>query len=96
MRAALIAGAIMLVLAGCGGSADSGHASRSTLSCQQQANRIQRLLTLDIEDKVNGKQLKAAAEEAAAKALWDTMHKRHCPAASYAQLARFLNELPGG
>jgi hypothetical protein len=92
-RTALITTAALLALAGCGG----GHPAKPAyaLSCQQEANKVQALLERAIKDGVAGKQLAQAADEQAAKAFFDQMHKRHCPASSYAQLSRFLNELPG-
>ena len=82
--------AALLLIAGCGGSANTGHTARSTLSCQQQSARIQNLLTQYFFDAGDGYQLKAITELDAAWAFWGSMHKKHCPASSYAQANRAL------
>ena len=92
---ATVALATVLALTGCGGGSAPSHQARPSMTCQQQANRVQALLTKAIKDGVAGKDLAKEADVTAAKAFWDSMHKRHCPASSYAQLSRFLNELPG-
>jgi hypothetical protein len=83
----------LLLIAGCGGSASTGHTARSALSCQQRAHRIQTLVTQYYYDAGNGNDVTVNAELAAAHALWSSMHKEHCPASSYAQLNRTLSGL---
>ena len=83
--------AALLLIAGCGGSASTGHTARSALSCQQQAGRIQTLLTQYRDDTGDGSQLKGIADLNGARAFWDRMHKAHCPASSYAQANRALS-----
>ena len=80
--------AALLLIAGCGGSASTGHTARS--ACQQQAGRIQTLLTQYRHDSGDGSQLKGIADLNGARAFWDRMHKAHCPASSYAQANRAL------
>jgi hypothetical protein len=82
--AGLILAALLLV-AGCGGSASTSHAAPQALSCQQRAARVQNLVTQYYFDSGDGYQLKAIAELHAARAVWGSMHKQHCPASSYAQ-----------
>jgi hypothetical protein len=82
--------AALLLIAGCGASASTGHTARPALSCQQQAGRIQTLLTQYYYDSGSGYQLKALAELHTARAFWGSMHKKHCPASSYAQANRAL------
>ena len=83
--------AALLLIAGCGGSASTGHTARPALSCQQQAGRIQTLLTQYRDDTAGGSQLKGIADLNGARAFWDRMHKAHCPASSYAQANRALS-----
>ena len=83
--------AALLIIAGCGGSASTGHTARPALSCQQQAGRIQTLLTHYYHDSGSGYQLKGIADLNGARAFWDRMHKAHCPASSYAQANRALS-----
>ena len=85
--------AALLLIAGCGGSASTGHTARSALSCQQQAGRIQTLLTQYRYDAADGYQLKGIADLTGARAFWDRMHKTHCPASSYVQANRALSGL---
>src|SRR5215467_2111803 len=85
--------AALLLIAGCGGSASTGHTARSALSCQQQAGRIQTLLTQYYVDSGSGSQLKGIADLTGARAFWDRMHKTHCPASSYAPANRALRGL---
>jgi hypothetical protein len=85
--------AALLLIAGCGGSASTGHTARPALSCQQQADRIQRLATDSYYAAADGSQLKAIADLHDANALWGRMHKEHCPASSYTQLNRTLSGL---
>ena len=85
--------AALLLIAGCGGSASSGHTARSALSCQQQSVRIRDLLTQYYSDSGSGYQLKGIADLTGARAFWDRMHKTHCPASSYAQANRALSGL---
>jgi hypothetical protein len=92
-EAAGLALAALLLIAGCGGSASTGHTARSALSCQQQADRIQTLATNYFYDSADGNQLKAIADLHGANALWRRMHKKHCPASSYTQLNRTLSGL---
>jgi len=77
--------AALLLIAGCGGSASTGHTAPQALSCQQQAARIQNLVTQYYYDSGDGYQLKAITELHEAHAVWGGMHKEHCPASSYAQ-----------
>jgi hypothetical protein len=90
MRRAGLVLAVLLLIAGCGGSASTGHAARPALSCQQQAVRIQNLLTQHYYDSGDGYQLKSLADLHAARAFWGSMHKEHCPASSYAPANRAL------
>jgi hypothetical protein len=83
--------AALLLIAGCGGSAGTGHTASQALSCQQQSARIQNLLTQYFYDSGDGYQLKALTELHAARASWGSMHKEHCPASSYAQANRALS-----
>ena len=83
--------AALLLIAGCGGSASTGHTAPQALSCQQQSARIQNLLTRHYSDSASGYQLKAVTELRTARALWGSMHKEHCPASSYAQANRALS-----
>jgi len=85
--------AALLLIAGCGGSASTGHTARSALSCQQQAGRIQTLLTQYRYDAADGYQLKGIADLTGARAFWDRMHKTHCPGSSYAQANQALRGL---
>jgi len=82
--------AALLLIAGCGGSASTGHTARRALSCQQQSARIQNLLTQYYYDSGDGYQLKAIADLTTARASWGSMRKEHCPASSYAQANRAL------
>jgi hypothetical protein len=82
--------AALLLIAGCGGSASTGHTAGPALSCQQQSGRIQTLLTQYYSDSGDGSQLKSIADLKGARAFWDRMHKAHCPASSYAQANRAL------
>lgn len=91
IRRAALALAALLLIAGCGGSASTGHTARPTLSCQQQADRIKTLATNYFYDSADGYQLKSLAELHAADALWRRMHKEHCPASSYTQVNRTLS-----
>ena len=90
IRPAALVLAALLLIAGCGGNASTGHTARSALSCQQQAGRIQTLLTQYRSDAGSGYQLKGIADLTGARAFWDRMHKAHCPASSYAQANRAL------
>lgn len=90
--AGLVLAALVLV-AGCGGSASTGHAGRPALSCRQQAARIRDLATQSYYDAADGYQLKSLAELHGARAFWGSMHKEHCPASSYAQANRTLSGL---
>lgn len=63
------------------------------LSCQQQAHRIQTLVTQYPYDAADGNDVKANADMTTAHGLWGSMHKEHCPASSYAQLNRTLSGL---
>jgi len=83
--------AALLLIAGCGGSASTGHAAPQALSCQQQSARIGNLLTQYYNDSGDGYQLKALAELRDARAFWGSMHKEHCPASSYAPANRALS-----
>jgi len=83
--------AVLLLIAGCGGSASTGHTAGLALSCQQQSARIQNLVTQYFYDSGDGYQLKALSELHTARAFWGTMHKEHCPASSYAQANRALS-----
>ena len=83
--------AALLLIAGCGGSASTGHAAPQALSCQQQSARIGNLLTQYYYDSADGYQLKGIADLTGARAFWDRMHKTHCPASSYAQANRALS-----
>jgi hypothetical protein len=83
--------AALLLIAGCGGSASTGHTAPPALSCQQQSVRIRDLATQYFYDSADGYQLKTLAELHAARALWGSMHKEHCPASSYAQANRALS-----
>jgi hypothetical protein len=85
--------AALLLIGGCGGSASTRHAAPQALSCQQQAARIGNLATQYFYDSGDGYQLKALAELHAARAFWQSMHKEHCPASSYAQATRTLKGL---
>ena len=88
--AALFLAALLLV-AGCGGSTRTSYTAPQALSCQQQAGRIQTLLTHYYHDSGSGYQLKGIADLNGARAFWDRMHKAHCPASSYAQANRALS-----
>jgi hypothetical protein len=90
IRSAALALAALLLIAGCGGSASTGHTARSALSCQQQAHRIQTLVTQYYYDAGNGNDIQVNVDLRDAHALWGSMHKKHCPASSYAQLKRTL------
>lgn len=93
IRPAALALAALLLIAGCGGSASTGHTARPALSCQQQAARIKTLATNYFYDSADGYQLKATSELAAARAFWGSMHKKHCPASSYTPANRTLSGL---
>lgn len=93
IRPAGLALAAVLLIAGCGGSASTGHTARPALSCQQQADRIKTLATNYFYDSADGYQLKALADLHGADALWRRMHQKHCPASSYTQLNRTLSGL---
>src|SRR5215470_508853 len=82
--------AALLLIAGCGGSASTGHTAGLALSCRQQSARIQNLVTQYFYDSGDGYQLKALSELHTARAFWGTMHKEHCPTSSYAQANRAL------
>jgi hypothetical protein len=88
IRSAGLVLAALLLIAGCGGSASTGHTAPRASSCQQQSARIGNLVTQYYYDSGDGYQLKAITELAAARASWDSMHKEHCPASSYAQADR--------
>jgi hypothetical protein len=90
IRSGALALAALLLIAGCGGSASTGHTAHPALSCQQQAARIGDLATKYYYDSGTGDQLKAVAELAAARAFWRRMHQEHCPPSSYAQANRAL------
>ena len=83
--------AALLLIAGCGGSASTGHTAPQALSCRQQSARIQNLLTQQYSDSADGYQLKALAELHTARAFWSSMHKERCPASSYAQANQALS-----
>jgi len=91
--------AALLLIAGCGGSARTGHTAlqahtaMQALSCQQQSARIQNLVTQYYHDWEGGYQLKALTDLQTARAFWGSMHKAHCPASSYAQANRVLSGL---
>ena len=89
MPAGLVLAALLLI-AGCGGSASTGHTAPQALSCRQQSARIQNLLTQQYSDSADGYQLKALTELHTARVFWGSMHKEHCPASSYAQANRAL------
>ena len=89
MPAGLVLAALLLI-AGCGGSASTGHTARSALSCQQQSVRIRDLLTQYYYDAGGGSQLKSIDELVTARLFWRSMHKAHCPASSYARANRAL------
>jgi hypothetical protein len=93
IRPAVLVLAALLLIAGCGGSASTGHPARSALSCQQQAHRIQTLAAQYPYDAGDGYMVKANADLTAVHALWRSMHKEHCPASIYAQLNRTLSGL---
>ena len=93
IKPAVLVLAALLLIAGCGGSASTGHTARSALSCQQQAHRIQTLVAQYPYDAADGYVNKANADLTTAHALWRRMHKEHCPASSYAQLNRTLSGL---
>jgi hypothetical protein len=90
IRPAALALAALLLIAGCGGSASPGHTARSALSCQQQSARIRDLAAAYSHDANFGDIAKSFAELHAARAVWDSMHKKHCPASSYAQANQAL------
>jgi hypothetical protein len=83
--------AALLLIAGCGGSASPGHTARPALSCQQQSARVGDLLTAYSHDANYGDIAKSFAELHAARAVWDSMHKKHCPASSYAQANKAIS-----
>jgi hypothetical protein len=85
--------AALLLIAGCGGSASTGHTARPVLSCQQQSVRIRNLVTQYYYDSGSGYQLKSLADLTTARAFWGSMHKEHCPASSYTQANRALSGL---
>jgi hypothetical protein len=91
IRAAGLALAALLLIAGCGGSASTGHTARSALSCQQQSARVRDLLAAHEFDDNFGNIAKAFNDLHAARAVWDSMHKKHCPASSYAQANHALS-----
>ena len=93
IRSAALVLAASLLLAGCGGSASTGHTAQRPLSCQQQADRIQTLAVQSNQDAADGNQLKSIDDLTAARAFWGSMHKEHCPASSYAQVNRVLSGL---
>ena len=93
IRSAGLVLAALLLTAGCGGSASTGHTASRALSCQQQSARIQDLLTQYISDSGGGYQLKAIAELHTARTFWGSMHKEHCPASSYAQANQAITGL---
>jgi hypothetical protein len=75
IRPAALALTALLLIAGCGGSASTGHTARSALSCQQQADRIKTLATNYFYDSADGNQLNALADLRGADGLWRRMHK---------------------
>jgi hypothetical protein len=91
IRPAGLALAALLLIAGCGGSASTGHTARRALSCQQQSARIGNLVTQYYWDAGDGYQLKAITDLVTARASWGSMHKENCPASSYAQANRALS-----
>jgi hypothetical protein len=90
IRPAALALAALLLIAGCGGSASTGHTARSASSCQQQSARVGVLVAEWSHDANFGDIAKSFAELHAARAVWDSMHKKHCPASSYAQANQAL------
>ena len=92
IRSAGLVLAALLLTAGCGGSASTGHTASRALSCQQQSARIENLVTQYYYDSGDGYQLKAITELAAARTFWGSMHKDHCPASSYAQADRAFKD----
>jgi len=93
IRSAALVLAASLLIAGCGGSASTGHTAQRPLSCQQQADRTQTLAVKAYWDQADGNQTKSLDELTAARASWRSMHQEHCPASSYAQVNRVLSGL---
>ena len=91
IRPAGLALAALLLIAGCGGSATAGHTAGSALSCQQQSARVRDLLAAHEYDDNFGEIAKAFNDLHAARAVWGSMHKKHCPASSYAQANHALS-----
>ena len=83
--------AAVLLIAGCGGSASTGHTAGSAPSCQQQSASIAHLLAAHEFDDNYGEIAKAFNDLHAARAVWASMHKKHCPASSYAQANHALS-----
>ena len=92
IRSAGLVLAALLLTAGCGGSASTGHTASRAVSCPQQAARIENQVTQYYYDSGDGYQLKAITELAAARTFWGSMHKDHCPASSYAQAGRAFKD----